>query len=122
MSSRLKAEIFVTALLRTQNAQGRFATVLRKGQGDAGAIFVVVRAREGRLRLFVPAGQYDYHEDASERLFTERQIEDEAALKAFVEKEERFDPDFWLIEIEDDGLEAPVTLIAPEKPSTDFPF
>lgn len=120
--ARLKSEIFVSALLRRYQAQGLFATILRKGQADAGAIYIVVRARDAQMRLFMPADQMSYQEDAAERLFQERKIASELELSTFIEKESRFDPDFWLIEIEDDALNVPVDLVKPENPLSDFPF
>jgi len=41
--ARLKTEIRVTALIRRAQAGGAFAAVLRRGDSDAGALWVVVR-------------------------------------------------------------------------------
>ena len=118
---RLKSGILVGAILKTAQAEGLFATLLRKGDEDAGAIYVVVRARSGRLRCFGPSEQSLYAADQTERLFRELDVADDAALSAFMEREGRFDPDFWIVEIEDDSLGAPVPL-APSRGSADDIF
>ena len=44
---RIKAGIWVSMALRMGNADGRFGTVIRKGDPDAGGVLVALRGREG---------------------------------------------------------------------------
>lgn len=99
---RLKSEIFVKALLRTETAQGGFCTVLRRGSDEAGAIFIVILGKEGRADLYGPAPQSVIDdENTGDRIF--EQLEsgvDHSTLANFQDKQERFDPDFWMVELE----------------------
>jgi hypothetical protein len=98
MAPRLKAGIYVRALIRRAEAHGASAFVVRKGIEEAGAIYIKVsrldgtgfvlaqaRQREGDLVWMRPLG-----ENA-----------DEAKAAAYFEKQIRFDPDIWILEIED---------------------
>ncbi|MBP0615652.1 DUF1491 family protein [Jiella mangrovi] len=96
---RITSELFVAQLTRRLFQDGEFATVIRRGAEAAGAIFIVARSREGGLRLFGPAVQSLFEEDGLRR-FMEEPANDDAALEARFLREARFDPDFWVIEIE----------------------
>lgn len=96
---RLTSEVFVAALTRRLFADGSFAAVARRGASAAGAVFVSVRGRDGAVRLFGPAPQ-SLSETGAERRFTEETVADDAALARRLEREARFDPDFWLVDIE----------------------
>ena len=98
MTPRLKAGIFVRAVIRRAEVAGAQAFVVRKGAEEAGAIFfkiakldgtstVLSQARrgEGDLVWMKPLG------DAAT---------DEACAKYF-DKQLKFDPDIWIVEIED---------------------
>jgi hypothetical protein len=94
--------MWVSALVRRVFNAGGFAAISRRGAGEAGAIFVVARARDGTCRLFGPAAQTSYGEGRpAERQFTlVLEGAEEEAVSAKLEKEARFDPDFWVVEIE----------------------
>ena len=77
--------------------------VLHKGAAEAGAIFVVVNDLTETVALYGPAPQTDYSIDGpSERRFecvlNEASGED---LRQKIERERSFDPDIWVVEIED---------------------
>ncbi|GGD93917.1 hypothetical protein GCM10011390_10790 [Aureimonas endophytica] len=98
---RITSELFVAQLTRRIFKDGGFAAILRKGAEAAGAIFVVARARDGAVTLYGPAPQsFASDEDGGERRFLAEPIADEAAIEARFAREARFDPDFWVIEIE----------------------
>lgn len=110
---RLTSEIFVSYLLRRVFADGGFAAVERKGAEAAGAVFIVVRRRDGTLKLFGPAPQM-FSDTASERRFmADAATNDEALTKRF-EREARFDPDFWVVELETDAIEKYLTIVDPD--------
>lgn len=94
----MKSEIRVAAQLRRAAAAGAFATVVRKGDADAGAIAVKVYLGGGAARLFVEA-----RDEAGESIWREPLDgpAPEAAIDQFLEKETRFDRDLWIVEIED---------------------
>jgi hypothetical protein len=111
---RVTSDFWVSALVRRIFNAGGFAAIGRRGAKEAGAIFILVRSRDGRFRLLGPAAQSSYDEAGpQERRFGQLlEGEDEALLDARLAKEGRFDPDFWLVEIEaDDGLIAEVVPI-----------
>lgn len=88
--------------MRRTSVAGGFAAVARKGAGEAGAVFIVMREKDGLIRLYAPAPQAGYQPDEiEERQFQlVQQVTDDAALSAFEAAESRFDPDFWIVELE----------------------
>jgi hypothetical protein len=105
MSLRITSEFWVAALVRRAFGSGGFAAVVRRGSAEAGAIFVIARTRLGEQILFGPAPQATYEEGRpSERLFVELvRTVDGADISSRLAKEERFDPDFWVVEVELDA-------------------
>jgi hypothetical protein len=99
---RLTAAFFVSQMIRRVNGSGGFAAVLKKGADEAGAVHIAIRGRSGALRFYRPALQMSYdRETTGGRLFQlDPSIADDMALGAFIEKEQRFDPDFWVVELE----------------------
>ena len=98
---RLRNEIWVQAYLRQVFAAGAAAYVARRGDGDAGAIFITVRSGD-RTRLFAPAlpataddGERRWEERASGAGSGPSQIAERLAREASI------DPDIWLIDVED---------------------
>lgn len=100
---RVTSSLWVSALIRRAEAAGAFAMVLHRGAAEAGAIFIVVNNMSDRIALYGPAPQTDYSMDGP----SERQFEcvlDEASdddLKQKIAREKSFDPDIWVVEIED---------------------
>ncbi|ACI93740.1 protein of unknown function [Afipia carboxidovorans OM5] len=101
---RLKSAIWVSAYLRRLQGEGIFAAVRRRGAEEAGAVFVKVALLNGTAALFVPAPQTIY-DDAkpSDRAFvaTGAAPVEEKAVEARLRREVDFDPDAWIVEIED---------------------
>ncbi len=102
---RVTSELWVSALLRRVFSAGGFAAVIRRGAGDAGAIFIVCRSRLGVTTLFGPAAQASYDEARpADRMFTALMASDDPnSIDGRIERETRFDPDLWLVEIEADA-------------------
>lgn len=104
LMSRLKSSIWVAGYLRRCQSAGMFGAVRRRGAEEAGAVFVKVALMDGTALLFVPAPQTAYDDSRPiERVFTQSppQAVDEAAIEARLAKEISFDPDVWIVEIED---------------------
>lgn len=102
---RVTSELWVSALTRSVFSAGGFATVLQRGSPEAGAIFIVMRDRLGRITLYVPASQTSYAEARPAERWFSLAVEDgeEADISARIERERRFDPDVWVVELETAG-------------------
>lgn len=102
---RLKSGIWVSAYLRRCNVEGAFAAVRRRGAEEAGAVFVKVNRLDGTADLYGPAPQSAFEEahpiDRAFVLCLKVQPAPEADVEAFLAREIRFDPDVWIVEIED---------------------
>jgi len=109
-SMRVTTDFFAAALLRQLRALGGFAYLVRRGAHEAGALFILHHHQGGKVDLYGPAPQSLYLNEAApdERLFIRLQCQaeiQEAQMR--LEKELDFDPDIWLIEIE--NFEADLT-------------
>jgi hypothetical protein len=100
---RLKSEIFVSALVRRCFSVGAMAALTRRGADEAGAIYVKVLRLDGTADLYGPAPQSSFDDDVvASRLFeqlADRQPEKD--VDARLARERNFDPDVWIVEIED---------------------
>jgi len=98
---RVKSEIWVKAYLRRAMATGVFGAVLRHGDDEAGTIFIKVNRLNGTARLFGPAPSALAGDDG-ERRFSEvlPAKPSEADVDAHLQREQEFDGDLWVIEIE----------------------
>ncbi len=100
---RLKAGIWVGAYLRKLNALAVTAVVARRGDGDAGAIFVKVASLDGFALVLRPAatGLAGTEDERFWSLaFPEGRLE-ETKADAYLTRQAGFDPDIWVIEVED---------------------
>jgi hypothetical protein len=80
-----------------------YAVVSRRGSEEAGAIFVVLDHLDGRQTLFAGAPQ-SLAADAIgfDRVFTAVDgVTDAVAVRERLERERKFDPDIWVVEVED---------------------
>lgn len=102
MSPRVTTDLWIAALMRRVFAGGGFAAVLRRGAAEAGAAFLVFRGPSGEAALYGPAPQTAYDERAYERCFAAvlQAPASSGAIEARLEREIRFDPDLWIVEIE----------------------
>jgi hypothetical protein len=105
---RLKSGIWVAAYLRRCQTEGAFAAVRRRGAEEAGAIFIIVNRLDGTASLYGPAPQSVFDEERpADRMFSAvlggGQAVPEADIEARLAREIRFDPDVWIVEIEDRG-------------------
>ena len=101
---RLKSSIWVAAYRRRCQTAGVFGAVRRHGAEEAGAVFVKLALLDGNAMLYIPAPQTVYDDSRPiERFFTpiSREPVTEAAVEERLVKEVRFDPDAWIVEIED---------------------
>jgi hypothetical protein len=102
---RLKSAIWVAAYVRRCHGDGAFAAVRRRGAEEAGAIFIKLNRLDGTAELFGPAPQSAFDEaHPSDRAFIRSFGEapvPEAKVEERLAREIRFDPDAWIVEVED---------------------
>ena len=94
----LSSDVWVSALIRRAEIGGGFATVARKGDTRAGTVIVkVFNTSDRRARLYSEALGHD-----GERLWMQPvESEFESELDAYLQRQIQYDPDLWIVEIED---------------------
>jgi hypothetical protein len=100
---RLRSDIFVAAYVRLRNSENAFAVVRRKGAAEAGAIFVCIDRLDGTADLYGPAPQAIFDDARPDRLFQKLTKGGATPLDVSerLAKEMRFDPDVWIIDVDD---------------------
>jgi hypothetical protein len=96
MNARLPAHLEADAIRRLAESLGGFATVLAKGERDAGTIALVILCRGEGAALYERMPQLD-----GNRLFSRTRQQDTDNPQDFfaaLEKRCDRDPDLWLIE------------------------
>jgi hypothetical protein len=98
MAERLPAHVEAAAIMRRVEAEGGFATILRKGDPDRGALTLILQERgdfHGILeRELGPDFTYRWAFRKADEMPGSGSLADLIARKA------RFDADFWLIELD----------------------
>jgi hypothetical protein len=102
---RLKTALWVAAYLRRCQVEGVPGVVRRRGAEEAGAVFVRVSRLDGTSDLFGPAPQsaFEATQDAA-RAFAPSlaaQPAPDGTVEAYLAREVKFDPDVWIVEVED---------------------
>ncbi len=96
--SKLRADIWVSAFVRRHNNVGNFCVVSRRGDVDAGHIWIEVDHLNGAVSLYAPAPT---NPEAEDREFVQRvDAGTPMQVRERIEKEADFDPDFWVISVE----------------------
>ena len=100
---RLTSDFWVSALIRRVQGEGGFAYLARRGATEAGAIFIKVSSRLGTCDLYSPAPQTSYEEgnDGERKFLRILHDADDMTASDRMQREIRFDPDLWLVELED---------------------
>jgi hypothetical protein len=98
MTPRLKAGIYVRALIRRAEVEGAQAYVARKGIEESGAVILKLNRLDGSVLVLTQArrGEGD--------LVWTRPLgdwSDEDRATAYLDRQIKFDPDLWIVEIED---------------------
>jgi hypothetical protein len=96
---RIKTEILVSAGFRYCDQNLMTAVLRRRGDPDAGALFVKVSRLDGTAMLF--ARQQAMEGGTIWRRASGDDWLAEADVETRLEKEIGFDPDIWIIEVED---------------------
>ncbi|MBU1176331.1 MAG: DUF1491 family protein [Alphaproteobacteria bacterium] len=98
---QLRSDLWCAAFVRRHNDIGDRAVVVRKGDPVAGQVWIELDHLDGTVTLFAPAPAPYYEEKSHDRLF-ERRLTRAApeAARDRMEREARFDSDFWLLGLE----------------------
>jgi hypothetical protein len=95
---RLAAHVQVSALIRRVQAQGGFATVIAKGEPDAGTLLIILTDRGGLSSAYERMPQADGTRGWS--LSRKQDIADPAVFTAYLARRKTQDPDLWIIELD----------------------
>ncbi len=102
---RLKTALWVAAYLRRCQVEGVSAVVRRRGAEEAGAVFVRISRLDGTSDLFGPAPQsaFDAAQGAARAFAPSLAVQPalDAAVETYLAREVKFDPDVWIVEVED---------------------
>src|ERR1700760_185963 len=102
---RLKSGIWVAAYIRRSQIEGAQAVLRRRGAEEAGAGFIKVARLGGTGRVYGPAPQTAFDEARpADRAFIrslKTQNPTEADAEAYLARQLKFDPDIWIVEVED---------------------
>ncbi|MDF7674149.1 DUF1491 family protein [Acetobacteraceae bacterium ESL0709] len=108
----LKAGLWVRATLRRFNQNGQPALIIKKGDEDAGAIFILLTDTNGQAAILQEYGNsWRRHE-----LKADTPFELAENMEIFFDRQKRFDPDLWIIEITVKDVASPLeTLLETRK-------
>ena len=96
MFGSVKTSFWAPALIRRAQSGGAYASVVFKGDPDAGAALIKVRTLDGNAVLYRPM-----RDMSGERIWLPKGPLDEAEIDQDIEKRRNTDPDLWVIEVED---------------------
>jgi len=93
----LNSDLWVGALIRRAQIEGASATVVRRGDARAGTVIVKAYNTSDRTaRLYSEAFGQD-----GDRLWIQPVQGMESELDAYIDRQHGYDPDIWVVEIED---------------------
>jgi hypothetical protein len=100
---RIKSEIWVRAYLRRCQAQGVPVVIVRRGDEAAGAIFICIDRLDGTVFLYGPAPAGLTGTESERRwvsCFGAHAVS-LVEVQEYLARQKDFDPDLWIIEVED---------------------
>ncbi|UMM64367.1 DUF1491 family protein [Aristophania vespae] len=104
MAYGLKAGLWVRATLRRFNQNGDSALIVKKGDENAGVIFILLTDQQQRSAILQETGhvwrRHNFEADSA-HAYAEK-------IDSFFKKQIRFDPDLWIIEISVKNIDHPV--------------
>lgn len=96
--ARLPAHVEVAALIRRTQAEGGFATVVQKGEPDAGTILLVLYKSGTNSRIYErmpqPDGSRNWH------CLKAEDPENKEEFNHYVARRGAQDPDLWIVELD----------------------
>lgn len=100
---RLKSEIWVKAYIRRCACEGVPAIVARRGDQQAGSIYIRVCNLDGQSWVYcpAPAGWDGVETDRKWCAALKSELASDAEADDYISRQYRLDPDIWVIEVED---------------------
>lgn len=98
MEARLPAHVEIAGLIRAVESGGGFATVISRGERDAGVILILTRGRGQNARMWERMPQLD-----GSRSFTctrEEDPENKGEFADYIARRGGQDPDCWVVELD----------------------
>lgn len=98
MDDRLPAHLEVSGLIRAVQAQGGFATVIAKGERDAGTLIIICCEKGTKLRAYERMPQLD-----GTRKWVLSKVQDpenQSEFTQYLERRQRQDSDVWIVELD----------------------
>ena len=95
MSERLKSSIWVSAFLRRCDLAAIPVYVMQRGDADAGVIWLKVVNEKDEVRILQAIREEDRYSGTTGDVMTEE------AADRYLERQQGYDPDLWIIEIDD---------------------
>lgn len=99
---RIATHAWVGALLRRAGAAGAFGAVLHRGDSTAGAVILCLRDRAGSTTVL---SRVAHREEPAWACALSLPAGAEDELATYLDKQRRYDPDLWVIELTGDNLE-----------------
>jgi hypothetical protein len=98
MDGRIPAHLEVAGLIRAVGAAGGFATVIAKGERDAGTLLVICSEKGGRATAFERMPQPDG--TRAWTLSREQDPQNPQEFWDYCDRRRRQDDDLWVIELD----------------------
>ena len=98
MDARLPAHLEVSGLVRRVESEGGFATIVQRGEKDAGTILILTLERGKNAALWERMPQLD-----GSRPFTlsrQENTEKKQEFSEYLERRRLQDPDCWVVELD----------------------
>ena len=98
MNGRLPAHVEISGLIRAVEGAGGFATVISKGERDAGSLLILSSERDKNARLWERMPQMD-----GSRAFTctrEEDTDNPSEFSEYLARRMGQDPDSWVVELD----------------------
>ncbi len=97
-SARLPSHLWITGVMRYENAAGRPALLLRRGERMSGGLLVKINHLDGRFRVLVQQRDLEGHLGWMAAMNEALVGEEEA--DAYIARACTRDPDLWAVEVE----------------------
>jgi hypothetical protein len=114
------SEIWVQAFIRRCQLMGLSAVLVRRGAREAGTIFLTLYVAPRAARLFGPPPG-PAHDESGERIWGQplgAAPVAEAEIAQYLARQVSFDPDIWIVDVDDDHGQAleilSQSVVAPE--------
>ena len=100
--SRIASEFWVKAYLKTLSLRGISAFVTSRGDDHAGAILIKLSPLNATATLF----HRSFDLDSGDQVWAVLEQGKEADIDALIHRQRQFDPDLWVVEVENPENEA----------------